>query len=94
MFAQKMLTMIEQDTEVVGISARPRPAAGNAIKVWMITGNKVEAACCIAISTGFKANNDFHVIRDEKDLVRCGVHAVSAEEADQQPHGRLPLVLI
>jgi phospholipid-translocating ATPase len=27
------------------------------IKVWMLTGDKLETAKCIAISTGFKKNN-------------------------------------
>ena len=27
------------------------------MKVWMLTGDKIETACCIAISAGFKNRN-------------------------------------
>jgi phospholipid-translocating ATPase len=78
---RRALELIEKDMELVGISGVEDKLQediaeaiallrGAGIKVWMITGDKVETACCIAISTGLKANNDFYVIRDEKDLVR------------------------
>jgi len=35
------------------------------IKVWMLTGDKVETAICIAISTGIKQTNEnLFVIKD------------------------------
>jgi phospholipid-translocating ATPase len=40
------------------------------IFVWMITGDKVETACCIAISAGLKGNSEFFVIRDEEDPLK------------------------
>ncbi len=44
------------------------------IKIWMLTGDKVETATCIAISTGIKnKKQNFFVIRDralEPDYVK------------------------
>lgn len=38
------------------------------IKVWMLTGDKIETAKCIAISTGLKSqNDDIYEIKDVKD---------------------------
>ncbi len=38
------------------------------IRVWMLTGDKIETAKCIAISSGIKSKSEnFHVIRDLKD---------------------------
>ena len=38
------------------------------IKVWMLTGDKVETAICIAISTGIKQTNEnLFVIKDQTD---------------------------
>ena len=35
------------------------------IKVWMLTGDKIETACCIGISSGFKSRTEKYVyIRD------------------------------
>ena len=39
-----------------------------AIVVWMLTGDKVETAICIAISTGIKQPNEqFYIIKEMKD---------------------------
>jgi phospholipid-translocating ATPase len=35
------------------------------IQVWMLTGDKVETACCIAISAGFKNRRQHMVIMKE-----------------------------
>lgn len=81
MLTRKALELIEQDMELIGISGvedklqediaeSVSMLRGAGINVWMITGDKVETACCIAISTGLKGNNDFFIIRDEKDPVR------------------------
>lgn len=38
------------------------------IKVWMLTGDKVETACCIGISSGLKSQSEKYVfIREVKD---------------------------
>lgn len=39
------------------------------IKVWMLTGDKVETAICIAIGTGIKQPSEyFYVIKEQTDL--------------------------
>ena len=39
------------------------------IRVWMLTGDKLETAMCIAISTGLKApENNFHIIQSISDV--------------------------
>ncbi len=37
------------------------------IRVWMLTGDKVETACCIGISSGFKSRSEKYV--DLRDLI-------------------------
>ena len=38
------------------------------MKVWMLTGDKIETACCIAISAGFKNRNQkLFTMRDIDD---------------------------
>lgn len=38
------------------------------INVWMLTGDKLETAICIAISSGLKASKqDMYVIREQED---------------------------
>jgi len=44
--------LLQEDIKSVIISLRE---AG--IKLWMLTGDKLETAKCIAISTGFKSHN-------------------------------------
>jgi phospholipid-translocating ATPase len=40
------------------------------VKIWMLTGDKVETAKCIAISAGLKsANQEIYEIRGEDELV-------------------------
>lgn len=44
--------LLQDDIKTVILTLRE---AG--IKVWMLTGDKLETAKCIAISTGFKSNS-------------------------------------
>ena len=38
------------------------------IKVWMLTGDKIETACCIGISSGLKSRSEkYFFVRDLKD---------------------------
>lgn len=40
------------------------------VKIWMLTGDKVETAKCIAISAGLKsANQEIHEVRGDDELV-------------------------
>ena len=40
------------------------------VKIWMLTGDKVETAKCIAISAGLKSvNQEIHEVRGEDELV-------------------------
>ncbi len=40
------------------------------IKVWMLTGDKVETAICISISTGIKQPNEqLFIIKEQKDVL-------------------------
>ena len=44
------------------------------IKIWMLTGDKVETATCIAISTGLKAPKDeLFTIRDVDDPLQINI---------------------
>ena len=44
--------LLQEDIKSIILSLREAE-----IKVWMLTGDKLETAKCIAISTGFKKNN-------------------------------------
>lgn len=38
------------------------------IKVWMLTGDKIETACCIGISSGLKSRSEkYYIIRELRD---------------------------
>jgi phospholipid-translocating ATPase len=38
------------------------------IKVWMLTGDKIETACCIGISSGLKSRSEkYYVVREIQD---------------------------
>lgn len=41
------------------------------IKVWMLTGDKLETAKCIAISTGFKKRNQefFEISKEDRETL-------------------------
>jgi len=40
------------------------------VKIWMLTGDKVETAKCIAISAGLKsANQEIYDVRGDDELV-------------------------
>lgn len=63
------LDMLEQDMDLLGITgvedklqedvAVVIESLRNAgIQVWMLTGDKVDTATCIAISAGFKSNKE------------------------------------
>lgn len=74
-----MIELLEKDMEFLGItgvedklqedvrlSIESLRNAG--IQIWMLTGDKIETACCIAISTSLKtAKQEFFVIRDIKE---------------------------
>lgn len=40
---------------------------GAGIKVWMLTGDKVETATCIAISAGIKGDSQISEMRETRD---------------------------
>lgn len=45
------------------------------IKVWMLTGDKVETAKCIAISAGLKnINQEIFEVRGDDELVRIPIN--------------------
>lgn len=59
------------------------------IKVWMLTGDKIETAECIANSTRLKSRDDnWHVIRDQKDRDAL---ALSLEELKASKH-KVPVI--
>mmetsp|Transcript_1728 Transcript_1728/g.1644 ORF Transcript_1728/g.1644 Transcript_1728/m.1644 type:complete len:90 (-) Transcript_1728:980-1249(-) len=36
------------------------------MQIWMLTGDKIETACCIAVSAGFKSSKQhFFIIKEE-----------------------------
>lgn len=47
------------------------------IRVWMLTGDKVETAKCIAISSGIKSKSErFHVLqnlKDDREIIDCAL---------------------
>ena len=62
-----MLTLVDKLQNEVAITIESLRAAG--IQVWMLTGDKVETATCIAISAGFKdRRQQMFYIRDLDSL--------------------------
>ena len=64
---RKAITLLEKNMKILGVSGVEDLLQDNlkssvvtlkeaGIKVWMLTGDKMETAKCIAISTGFKNN--------------------------------------
>lgn len=40
------------------------------IAIWMLTGDKIETATCIAISTGLKLKTEYlYTIKEEEDII-------------------------
>jgi phospholipid-translocating ATPase len=47
---------------------------GAGIQVWMLTGDKVETATCIAMSAGFKSKKQqFFFIKELKSVKECEI---------------------
>jgi phospholipid-translocating ATPase len=45
------------------------------IQIWMLTGDKVETATCIAISAGFKSRSQqFFYMKELKDTLEVDLH--------------------
>ena len=55
--------MLDTLQEKVATAVENLKQAG--IKVWMLTGDKVETACCIGISSGFKSRSEKYVFAKE-----------------------------
>jgi len=76
---RKAADLLETDMEFIGISGVEdrlqddinvtlESLRNAGIKIWMLTGDKIETAKCIAISTGLKGvNQDMFEIRDTED---------------------------
>jgi phospholipid-translocating ATPase len=65
---QKAIDELEQDMELLGVTGVEdklqdevaltiESLRGAGIQVWMLTGDKVETATCIAMSAGFKSRH-------------------------------------
>jgi len=74
---------LESDMELLGVTGVEDKLQENVavvieslrnagVQVWMLTGDKVETATCIAISAGFKRRNQpIFFIRDVADAFEC-----------------------
>ncbi len=57
------LVFVDKLQDDVAITVENLRSAG--VQIWMLTGDKVETATCIALSAGFKSRSqDFFFIRD------------------------------
>lgn len=70
--------LLQEDIKIAITTIR---SAG--IKVWMLTGDKLETAKCIAISTGFKAQNQrfFEIIDSESESLHRALERYKPDEA-------------
>ena len=78
---QKVMEQIENEMELIGITGVEDKLQDEVaitiealrmggVKIWMLTGDKVETAKCIAISAGLKAaNQEIYDVRGDDELV-------------------------
>ena len=79
----KLIKLIDKLQDEVALSIEALRSAG--IQIWMLTGDKVETATCIALSAGFKSRHQqLFYIRDCTSLRECesliGQFSLSAEK--------------
>ena len=54
------------------------------MQIWMLTGDKVETACCIAVSAGFKnPRQDFFIIKETNTIDDAFKKLVEFEEVSR-----------
>jgi phospholipid-translocating ATPase len=82
---QLVVNELEQDMELLGVTGVEdklqdevaltiESLRGAGIQVWMLTGDKVETATCIAMSAGFKSRKQqFFFMRDKTNAKECEV---------------------